>query len=251
MSNGIGAASCLFATTHPFSPTSRLQHDQRKPQAKASYSISVHASPCKYGSKFSQTSCEGWTSRSPRGCVSLGMGWWSRGGLVACLSGGRRLLLLLLLSLPLMLSICFRSVRNSGWRWHIVNRNFGIALGLRLGLFAFSSWGSRFRVLGWFDCYLLCWICWICLVCCCCCCCCYYLCYRCFCFCRYSYCYFYCCCCCWFLRWWVPAKKLPKAIVSQTLCLAMAKHHQAESDFELILRRKSTKRKKRCRPFSS
>ena len=74
MSNGIGAASCLFATTHPFSPTSRLQHDQRKPQAKASYSISVHASPCKYGSKFSQTSCEGWTSRSPVWYVSLGYG---------------------------------------------------------------------------------------------------------------------------------------------------------------------------------
>jgi len=61
-----GAASCLPATTHPSSPpTSRLQHDQRNPQAKASYSISVHASPCKSGSKLSQTACEGWTSRSP------------------------------------------------------------------------------------------------------------------------------------------------------------------------------------------
>jgi hypothetical protein len=73
MSIGAGAASCLPATTHPFSPTSRLQHDQRNPHAKAEYSISVHASPCKSGSKFSQTACEGRTSRSPGGGVSLGL----------------------------------------------------------------------------------------------------------------------------------------------------------------------------------
>jgi hypothetical protein len=80
--NGTGAASCLLATTHPASPTSRLQHDQRNPQAKASYSISVHASPCKSGSKFSQTACEGWTSRSPGFAGALVWGCagaeWSR-----------------------------------------------------------------------------------------------------------------------------------------------------------------------------
>lgn len=75
-----GTASCLPPATHPSSPTPRLQHDHRNPQEKFSYSIRVHASPWWSGSKFSQTGCVGWTSRSPFwGDVRWGMGVGRRG----------------------------------------------------------------------------------------------------------------------------------------------------------------------------